>query len=359
MTTAFQKALEGIRQRQDFFNNGDEKTVRDYVIKPLLLNACWNIFNPEEVNEEQVLTNERVDFSLRIGGKSRIFIEAKRWKRGLKDDHRDQLRRYCLTALDNEQMKSAGDVPSLGILTNGRFWRFYVAPVKNNRKLRQMDPEIDIVNRDKNWVQNYFMDFLSRKNVRPGKPTEKTLKAARKRHREFVKSITIRDKLTKAWNSLAGHPNEQKDLLSLFASSHKIQTDQALIEDFIKSTDSLFNPFTAKTSPRNQLTQKPTSFTLNTIDIDKTIAANSFADVMRKLCKLLYEHCPDTFSNNVLNIGQAWVSQTHDIKEGHEEIGDSGVAVSVHGAAKVLEDRSRKVVSSLGYAKESLIINRS
>ena len=47
------------------------------------------------------------------------------------------------------------------------------------------------------------------------------------------------------------------------------------------------------------------------------------------------------------------------MKNGHEQIGESDVAVSVHGNAKSLEDRCRKIVERLGYAKESLIINRS
>ena len=357
MTTAFQDALKVIERQQDFLEEGDEEDVKEYVIKPLLLNIGWNIFDREELKKEYQLPNgEKVDYSLRLGSKSRVFVEAKRWKPTLSNDNRDQLHRYCLTAVKDKQMASVGDVPCLGILTNGRFWRFYVAPVKNNHKVRQMDPEIDIINPDKKRVEGYFNDFLARERLETDASVKKTLEKARKHHERFSESIAIRKRLTTAWNTLTKIPTWQENLLAEFASSHKIQADQALIEDFIKSTDNLFNPVTAKTPARNQLTQKPTSFTLNTIDVDKTIAVNSSADVMRKLCKLLYEHCPDTFSQSVLNIGQAWVSPTHDIKEGHEEIGDSGVAVSVHGAAKVLEDRSRKVVASLGYAKESLII---
>ena len=354
MTTAFQKTLEGIERRQDFFDKGDERTVRDYAIKPLLLNAGWNIFDPEEVNEEQVISNERVDLSLRMGGKSRIFIEAKRWKLGLTDENRDQLHRYCLAALKDEQMAANSDVPRLGILTNGRFWRFYVAPDKTNHKLRQMDPEIDIINADKTWVQNYFTDFLSRKNVTPGEPTKKTLTAARKRHRKFVESIAIRNKLIKAWNSLIRHPKEQEDLLSLFASSRKIQAEQGLIEDLIESTNILFNEVTF--TSKKAKSQKPTAFSLGN---GQQEPVKNWADLLRKLCTLLYQQHRDHFSQCFLSIGQAWISPVDEMKKGHEQIGDSDAAVSVHGNAGSLEYRCRKIVASLGYAKESLIINRS
>ena len=189
MTTAFQEALKVIERQQDFLEKGDEEDVKEYVIKPLLLNIGWNIFDREELKKEYQLPNgEKVDYSLRLGSKSRVFVEAKRWKPTLSNDNRDQLHRYCLTAVKDKQMASVGDVPCLGILTNGRFWRFYCAPVKNNHKVRQMDPEIDIINPDKKRVEGYFNDFLAREKLETDASVKKTLEKARKHHEIFSQS---------------------------------------------------------------------------------------------------------------------------------------------------------------------------
>ena len=125
MTTAFQDILEVIRRQQKFLKKGDEETVKEYVIKPLLFNLGWNIFDPDELSKEYQLPNgEKIDYSLRLNWKSRIFVEAKRWKLRLTDNNRDQLFGYCMTALRDKEMAANGDVPCLGILTNGRHWRF-------------------------------------------------------------------------------------------------------------------------------------------------------------------------------------------------------------------------------------------
>ncbi len=359
MSTPFQEALATIRDQQDFLKGCNEAKTIKHAIDPLLQSARWNVHKHEEVYDQYLLPNgKRVDYSLKIDGKSRIFLEAKEWDKPLTDNNRNQLHGYCLTALKDEQMAANCDVPRLAILTNGRIWRFYVAPEKNNHKLRQMDPEIDIVNRDKTWVQNYFMDFLSRNNVRPGEPTEKTLKAARKRHKDFEKRRDIWTRLHRAWDRLASANShgEQRRLVLHFAHSQGIEAEEGLVQAFLKQNHySLFNEV-AVTPPRSP-SQKPTSFTFEGMGNSELV--QNWADLLRKVCAILYDHHPDSFSKSVLSIGQAWISPVGEMKNGHEQIGESDVAVSVHGNAKSLEDRCRKIVERLGYAKESLIINRS
>ena len=302
MTTAFQKALKVIERQQDFLEKGDEEDVKEYVIKPLLLNIGWNIFDREELKKEYQLPNgEKIDYSLRLDSKSRVFVEAKRWKPTLTNDNRDQLHRYCLAALKNKQMVSNGDVPCLGILTNGRFWRFYVAPDKTNHKLRQMDPEIDIISADKARVHDYFTKFLNPTKVRSDESKRKTLTIARKHHKKFVESIAIRNKLTRAWNSLIDSPKRQENLLAHFASSQKIQAERELIGDFINSSESLFNPVTL--IPKATIAHpRPTSFTLRANGVEETIPIEKWAHLNLKLCEFLYARHAETFAGKMLPI---------------------------------------------------------
>ena len=218
-----------------------------------------------------------------------------------------------------------------------------------------MDPEIDIINPDKKRVEGYFNDFLAREKLETDASVKKTLEKARKHHEIFSQSIAIRNKLIKAWNSLAGHPNEQKDLLSLFASSHKIQADQALIEDFIKSTDNLFNPVTVIPKSTNPH-PKPTSFTLRTNDVEETVPVAKWAHLNLKLCELMYLRHPDIFSEAVLDISKFWFSKTSDNIDGHAPVKDSGISVRTHGASATISQNCRKTIASLGYSKDALTI---
>ena len=131
MSTPFQEALATIRDQQDFLKGCNEAKTIKHAIDPLLQSARWNVHKHEEVYDQYLLPNgKRVDYSLKIDGKSRIFLEAKEWDKPLTDNNRNQLHGYCLTALKDEQMAANCDVPCLAILTNGRIWRFYVAPEK-------------------------------------------------------------------------------------------------------------------------------------------------------------------------------------------------------------------------------------
>ena len=359
MTTAFQDALATIRDQQEFLQGCSEAKTIKHAIDPLLLSVGWNIHKHEETYDQYPLPNgKRVDYSLRVDGESRIFVEAKEWNKKLNDRNRDQLHQYCLTALKDKQMSSNGHVPCLGVLTDGRHWRFYVAPDKTNHKLRQMDPEIDIISDDKKRVQDYFTDFLARKSVQADQSIKDTLTIARRHHREFVKSIAIRNKLIKAWNSLARHPKEQEDLLAHFASIRKIQAEQALIEDLIKSTNSLFNPVTV--APKSAKAHPtPTSFTLNVNGVEETVPIEKWAQLNLKLCEFMYARCPETFSSKVLSISQYWFSKTSDNVDGHAPIKGSGISVRTHGAATAIKQNCRKIVTSLGYSANVLTIQEA
>ena len=287
---------------------------------------------------------DTVDYALKVDGENRVFLEAKIWKDELTKKHEEQLRDYCN---DAEQSK-----PKLAALTNGRQWRLYLATDKSHLELRKF-LEFDIITDSRKKVEQHIRKFLSYEKI---SKIKSPLQAAHYQHRKLAENTENLNKIIRAWNKAAHNRREQEKLLTLFAQSQDIAID---IDYFRKNlgpkTESLVNPLPEK--PKKAKSQRPTGFTL---DNGQRIPAKNWTDLVRKLCRFLYAHHPNSFSQGVLSIRQAWISPASDIRQGHELIADSGVAVSVHGSAKVLENRCRKIVASLGsYQTKALIIHRT
>ena len=130
MSTDFEERLSRIRNNEPTLANREEHAVELGVILPLLSWAGWDTGDLTQIYPQRPLSTlsntGKVDFDLQINGKSRVFIEGKRWNLSLGEGEEEQLREYCV----------AGK-PDLAVLTNGRQWRFYLPPTKRKPKLRQ------------------------------------------------------------------------------------------------------------------------------------------------------------------------------------------------------------------------------
>ena len=70
-------AINEIRNNKSMLMS-DEASIKSGVILRLLSILGWNPFDVNEVKPEYTVESKRVDFSLRINGINKVFIEVKR-----------------------------------------------------------------------------------------------------------------------------------------------------------------------------------------------------------------------------------------------------------------------------------------
>ncbi len=151
----------------------------------------WNTFNVDEVRPEYPVSDGKVDYALRLGGKNKVFLEAKRPQEDL-SKHQKQLLNYSF----NEGV-------SLAVLTNGMEWWLYLPlqPISwEERRFHQND----LQSGDISQTAHQLDSFLSRDNVNSGRAVENA-----ESELEFLRTTKeIEETLPKAWRQLVTAPNE-------------------------------------------------------------------------------------------------------------------------------------------------------
>ena len=343
MTTDFQTALSKIISQQLDLANRTERAVELGVILPLLKRVGWDTEDLTQIYPQETPGNGRdaVDFALKIGGKNRVFIEAKKWGTNL-DNHVAQLCCYCNAA--GKEGK-----PLLAALTNGSEWRLYLPPVKDHPELRRF-LEFDITTDKPDEVEQNFEEFLARDRI---KSIKKPPPAAYQRWRKIIEDEEVIAKLSNAWNKLAKNQKEQAEVLSSVAKYHEIQAEEEHLKNFIKLSGPLINPVTV--TPKRRPHSKPISFTFCADGGEETVPVEHWSDVHFSLCEIMYNLHPDTFSRKVLAISDAWFSETNDNREGHSPLKGVGISVKKTGAnAKAIKTLCSKIVARFDYPKDTL-----
>lgn len=213
----------------------DEATTKQAIVLRLLSELGWPIFDTEEVKPEYSVANRRVDYSLRINGSNRVFLEVKKVMEDL-EAHQKQLLDYSF----QEGVKMA-------VLTNGVTWWFYLPLSEGNWEQRKYFA-IDMTQQDPDDTAKRFIDFLSRENVK----TEAAIKVAETLLRGRVKESEIRRSLPKAWDKIISEPDGLLvDLISETLEricGHRAEPDQ--IVKFIN--EHVRNPGTSETGPQKR-----------------------------------------------------------------------------------------------------------
>lgn len=91
-----------------------ESDTKRTLIEPVLAMLGWDIGDPDEVKAEHSTAAGRVDYALRIQGKSEMFVEAKSLGAGLSQRDAAQLVGYCAT-----------EGVRWGLLTDGASYELY------------------------------------------------------------------------------------------------------------------------------------------------------------------------------------------------------------------------------------------
>ena len=169
----------------------DEAAVKQGVILRILDALGWDTFDVEEVKPEYPVPGGNVDYALRLGGKSRAFLEAKRPKEAL-STHQEQLLNYSFKQ----------GVP-LAVLTNGLEWWLYL-PLREGSWEERRFCVVDLRSRDISQRAVWLDNFLSRDKVRSGEAVRNA-----ESHLEFLRSRKeIEETLPIAWDQLVSLPDD-------------------------------------------------------------------------------------------------------------------------------------------------------
>lgn len=198
----------------------DEAATKAAVVVRLLSLLNWDIFDIDEVTPEYSVAGKRVDYSLRISGANKVFVEVKRTGEEL-ENHQEQLLSY-----------SFQQGVRLAILTNGVTWWFYLPLCEGSWEQRKAY-SVDILQQGSVDIASRFVDFLSRDNVASGRAVE----SAEAVHKGQQKMSVLKDTLPKAWNKIVGEAdgllieliNETTEKLCGF------KAESQLIEDFLSA----------------------------------------------------------------------------------------------------------------------------
>ena len=152
----------------------------------------WNIYDTNEFRSENKLSGGKVDYSLRLENKTKVFLEAKNPREEL-GKHQRQLLEYAFEK----------GVP-LAVLTNGLNWWFYLPLQEGNWEERRFSV-IELRNPDVSQTADLLVDFLSRENVRSGF----AVGYAESLLDRLWKDKKIEEALPRAWNQLITDPHDQ------------------------------------------------------------------------------------------------------------------------------------------------------
>ncbi|MCD4782914.1 MAG: restriction endonuclease subunit R [Candidatus Eremiobacteraeota bacterium] len=154
------KFIDRLKGENDAILKYSEESTKQGIILPLLQHLGWNPFDTATIFPEYPVGSGKVDYSIRDGGKNKVFIEAKKVSEDL-DKHYKQLLQYSF----EESVQTA-------ILTNGITWLFYL-PLKVDVKWEQRKFfTINIFDQTSDMVARALIDYLSMENVISGKHVE-------------------------------------------------------------------------------------------------------------------------------------------------------------------------------------------
>ncbi|HDP99175.1 MAG TPA: restriction endonuclease subunit R [bacterium] len=169
----------------------DEASIKSGVVLRLISLLGWNPFDVNEVKPEYTVESKRVDFSLRINGTNKVFIEVKRPNEDL-EAHQEQLLGYSF----REGVK-------LAILTNGITWWFYL-PLNEGSWEQRRFFTADFLEQDQTAITEKLIELLSRDHVASGD----AFKTAEHLYKSHQKKKIVWAALPKAWYKILNDPDD-------------------------------------------------------------------------------------------------------------------------------------------------------
>jgi hypothetical protein len=335
----------------------DEAATKQAIILRLLSVLGWDAFNIDEVKPEYTVAEGRVDYSLRIGGKDRVFIEAKKAGEEL-EGHEEQLLAYSFKA-----------GVKIAVLTNGFEWWFYL-PLSEGSWEQRKFYTIDVLQQESSDVVSKFTDFLSKDNVN----NEKALANAEAVYKSQQKKNILKDSLPKAWQRLISEPDDR--LIELITNKTEeicgYKADAEIVEQFLSRSGSqayVSAPQTARPVPPYIKRETSTSTTpISGNYANRPISAfvfngtqhrvRSYKDLLMAMCDILIERHGSEF-DKVLNIrGRKRPYFTRNSNELRIplEVNETRIFVETNLSANSIVKLCTDMLALFGYSEDELKI---
>lgn len=187
-------------QQSPIPRDASEEAAKFAAILPVLDYLGWRWSDLSEVMPEYRVGERRVDFCLRLHGRPRVFLEAKKPAEDLGSSlHQEQLLDYAFR-----------EGVELAVLTNGIQWWLYLPAAQGSWEQRKFFV-VDLVSQEATLAAEHLLRFLSKEAVSTGGATS----AAREMLDSAKRGEAIQEALPVAWNRLATEPDELlSDLLA-------------------------------------------------------------------------------------------------------------------------------------------------
>ncbi|MBN2020233.1 MAG: hypothetical protein JW749_08415 [Sedimentisphaerales bacterium] len=211
--------IENLKSNRNV-TNFDEAATKQGIILPILQMLGWNIFDIDEVMPEFSTGDGRVDYSLKLDGYNKVFIEAKKTSEDL-ENHEEQLLSY-----------SFREGVEIAALTNGITWSFYLPTKKGDWKERKFFT-IDLVQQEPRDAASKFVELLLKTNVLSGTALENADRIYRDRQRK----AKVEQALPDVWVKLISEPDPLLiDLLSEATEKQSgFKPDIETVKNFLQS----------------------------------------------------------------------------------------------------------------------------
>ena len=337
----------------------DEASIKSGVVLRLLSLLGWNPFDVNEVKPEYSVESKRVDFSLRINGTNKVFIEVKRPNENL-ESHQEQLLGYSF----REGVKQA-------ILTNGITWWFYL-PLNEGSWEQRRFFTADFLQQDQTAIAETLIVLLSRENIASGD----ALKTAEHLYKGRQKRNILRDALPKAWYKILNDPDDLFVEL-LIETTEKISGFRPEIEDVEKFIIDIQRSTIAK--PENSTppirpvsvpvpTPKPISYPEGSYInrrirsfqlLGKTYHPRTWKELLVLVSEEMYQRHSAEFSRSLSLRGSrmSYFSQQPNELSQPMQIAGSTFFVETKLNSNAIVRRSRELMGLFGYGENDLQVS--
>lgn len=354
--------IETLKKRKgsERLDYSDEAATKQGIILRILSLLGWNAFNIDEVKPEHAVAEGRVDYSLRIEGKDRLFIEVKKAGEEL-DGHEEQLLAYSFKAGIR-----------IAVLTNGFEWWFYL-PLNEGSWEQRKFYMIDISQQESQDVVSKFVDFLSRDNV----SNEKVIANAEEVYKSRKKEGILKETFLKAWDRLISEPDDR--LIELMTNKTEelcgYKPDAELVEQFLakrvtQRTEPAPQPAKSNfTSTRRNISTQTASvsggYTNKSISAfilnEKQYRPKSWKELLMTMCDVLRESHGNEFEKVLNLVGRKRPYFTRNPNELRipQEISGTNIFVETNLSANQITKICSDMLSVFGYPEDALKIETS
>ena len=337
----------------------DEAKTKQAIILRCLHILGWDTFDVDEIHPEYSVGRDRVDYSLRLDGANKVFLEAKKVSEDL-EKHQKQLLNYSF----QQGVK-------LAILSNGITWWFYLPLHEGDWEQRKFY-SIDIYQQEAEDVASKFIDFLSRENIVSGLALDNAKAIYKSQQRQKILQAT----LPKAWNIIISEPDSLLvDLINETSESIcGYRADDRTIKRFLSKygnqlTISADTSEVALSIPSKQLQtpqekQQPITDDYTGKKISSfwfhgsAYAVQSWRDLLLKLCDIIHSKHEEDFHNILAVKGKTRSYFTRDKSEltDPKKIPNTDIFVESNQSAQSTIRVCRLVAAKFGYSGDALKI---